>query len=68
MQINQAGSKLSGSLQMDGHSVPLTGSVQRNEVLLSMTGKFGSRTLKGTIDGDRINGVTSQGRNWTATR
>jgi hypothetical protein len=68
LQIRQQGPKLSGILQAMGRSVPLTGSVQRNEVLFSVSGKQGFREFKGTVDADRMNGTTSQGRNWTAIR
>jgi hypothetical protein len=68
LQIQQQGSKLSGILQAIGHSLPLAGNVQRNEVLFSVSAKQGSREFKGMVDGNRMSGVTSQGRSWEATR
>lgn len=59
MQIQQDGSKLSGTFQDSGGSSPLTGSVAGNNVSFSVQiqGRPMTLAFTGTIDGDKMNGT-----------
>ena len=61
MQIQQDGSKLSGTFQGPRGSAPLTGSVDGNNISFNvqMQGRRGAMTLAftGTIDGNKMNGT-----------
>ncbi len=68
LQIQQKGSKLTGTFQGQRGSAPLSGSIQGNQV--SLTVKAGGRaiSLSGTVDGNKMSGTTAQGGPWSATR
>src|SRR5271168_3310002 len=59
LQLQQDGSKLTGTLDGDRGSVPVTGSVDGNDISFS-TQSQGRRTFtlvySGTVDGDKISG------------
>src|SRR5438309_661725 len=59
MQIQQDGSKLSGTFQDSNGSSPLTGSIARNSVSFSVQVRGRPMTLAftGTIDGDKMSGT-----------
>src|SRR6202790_3455384 len=64
MQIQQDGSKLSGTFQDSGGSSPVTGSIAGNSVSFSVQVQGRPMTLAftGTIDGDEMSGTfQSQG-------
>lgn len=68
MQIKQKGSKLSGTFQGERGSVPVRGTLEGNQI--SLTVKLPRRQLSftGTVDGDKMSGTTESGVAWTATR
>ena len=68
LDIQQDGSKLTGTFGEQSGSEPLSGSVQGNRVSISVDGKKGSITFTGTVKGNRITGKTSDGASWMATR
>jgi hypothetical protein len=82
MQLQQDGSKLSGTFQGPRGSSPLTGSVDGNNISFNvqMQGRRGAMTLAftGTIDGNKMSGtIQPQGgregrgggsRSWSAVR
>jgi hypothetical protein len=59
MQIQQDGSKLSGTFQDSGGSSPLTGNVAGNNVSFSVQiqGRPMTLAFTGTIDGDKMSGT-----------
>jgi hypothetical protein len=59
MQVQQDGSKLSGTFQDSGGSSPLTGSVAGNNVSFSVQiqGRPMTLAFTGTIDGDKMSGT-----------
>ncbi|MCU1299423.1 MAG: hypothetical protein JWO91_3701, partial [Acidobacteriaceae bacterium] len=60
MQIEQDGSKLSGTFQDSGGSSSLTGSVQGNNVSFSaqiQSGRTITLAFTGAIDGDKLSGT-----------
>lgn len=68
LQLTQNGSKLSGSIQAERGTVPVSGTVSGDQV--SFTAKMPKRavTFSGTIAGNKMSGTTAQGSPWTATR
>lgn len=83
MQLQQDGSKLSGTFQGPHGSSPLTGSVDGNNISFNvqMQGRRGAMTLAftGTIDGNKMTGTLQPqgggheghgggGRSWSAVR
>ena len=59
IQIQQDGSKLSGTFQDSGGSSPLTGSVEGNDISFSVQiqrGRALTIAFTGTIDGDKMRG------------
>ena len=59
MQIQQDGSKLSGTFQDSGGSSPVTGSIAGNSVSFSVQvqGRPMALAFTGTIDGDKMSGT-----------
>jgi hypothetical protein len=59
MQIQQDGSKLSGTFQDSGGSSPVTGSIAGNNVSFSVQiqGRPMTLAFTGTIDGDKMSGT-----------
>jgi hypothetical protein len=59
MQVQQDGSKLSGTFQDSGGSSPVTGSVAGNNVSFSVQiqGRPVTLAFTGTIDGDKMSGT-----------
>ena len=49
-------------------AVAITGSMQGNQVSLSVKLGEARITLTGTVVGDKMSGTTAQGAPWTATR
>jgi hypothetical protein len=68
LDIQQDGSKLTGAFGERSGSEPLSGSVQGNQVSISVGGRKRAISLTGTVEGKRISGTTSDGASWTATR
>jgi hypothetical protein len=68
LEIQQNGSKLTGKFQAQGHSAPLTGSVQGNNVSFSAEGERMKLEFTGTIERDKMTGTTRRGASWSATR
>lgn len=68
LQLTQNGSKLTGSIQAERGTVPVSGTVNGDHV--SFTAKMPKRavTFSGTIAGNKMSGTTAQGSPWTATR
>lgn len=68
LQLKQNGSKLSGSIQAERGSAPVSGTINDDQV--SFTAKMPKRavTFSGTIAGNKMSGTTAQGSPWTATR
>lgn len=59
MQVQQDGSKLSGTFEDESGSSQLTGSIAGNKVSLSVQipGRPMTVTLTGTVDGDKMSGT-----------
>ena len=59
MQIEQDGTKLSGTFQDSGGSSPVTGNIAGNNVFLSVQiqGRPMTLAFTGTIDGDKMSGT-----------
>jgi hypothetical protein len=68
LQIQQDGSKLSGTFQMMGRSAPLSGNIDGNKVSFSASGERRSLAFTGTLDGNKMSGTTERGAPWNATR
>ena len=68
MQIQQDGSKLSGTFQAERGSAPLTGSLRGNQVSLSVDARGRELSFTGTLNGDKMTGTTKRGKSWTASR
>lgn len=68
LNIQQDGSKLAGTCVERGGSEPLSGSVQGNQVSISVDGEKRSISFTGTVDGKRMSGTTGDGVSWTARR
>jgi hypothetical protein len=68
LQIQQAGSKLSGTFEAQGGSAPLSGSVQGDKISLTAAGEKKERTFIGTVEGNKMSGTMKRGGSWTATR
>lgn len=68
MRIKQKGNKLSGDFEGARGSVPLKGTLDGEQV--SVTVKLPRRklTFAGTVDGDKMSGTTERGVAWSATR
>jgi hypothetical protein len=67
-QIQQHGTKLSGSFEAKRGSAPLTGTLQGKEVSLRVKARKRQISFTGTVDGDKMTGTTEQGKSWAATR
>jgi hypothetical protein len=68
MQLDQDGSKLSGTFEGERGSVPLHGTLQGNQVSITVKSRRRGTSFTGTVDGDKMSGKTKQGGSWTATR
>jgi hypothetical protein len=68
LQIQQAGSKLSGTFEAQGGSAPLSGSVRGDKISLTAAGEKKERTFIGTVEGNKMSGTMKRGGSWTATR
>lgn len=69
LQIEQQGSKLSGSFHAaGGRSGQVSGNVQGNAVSLELAGKRRSATLTGTTDGKTLQMQSARGASCKATR
>jgi hypothetical protein len=68
LDIQQDGSKLTGTVGERSGSEHLSGSVQGNQVSISVGGKKRSISFTGTVEGNRMSGTTNDGYSWTATR
>lgn len=68
MRIKQRRNKLSGDFEGARGSVPLKGTLDGDQV--SVTVKLPRRqlTFTGTVDGNKMNGTTERGVAWSATR
>jgi hypothetical protein len=68
MQLTQNGSKLTGSIQAERGTVPVSGTVNGEHI--SFKAKMPKRavTFSGTIAGNKMSGTTGQGSPWTAIR
>lgn len=69
LQIRQDGAQLSGTVQSEGESHPITGNVKNNEVAISFEPQPAMKLVfAGTIKGKKMSGTTPAGRAWAATR
>lgn len=70
LEIQQDGSKLRGTFDMEGSPTPVSGNIQGNKVSLTATGgkKKKSLSFNGTVDGNKMSGTTQQGSEWSASR
>ena len=68
LQIQQDGSKLSGTFQGQRGSGAISGSVQGNQVSMTIKARGRELTFSGTVDGSKMGGTTGQGSSWSATR
>ncbi len=67
LEIKQEFQMLSGTLTSGGQSTPVTGSLRGNDLTL----KAGTRQITARVDGNRIDGTSTDGSakaNWRATR
>ena len=75
LHIEQDGTSLSGTFEgggggtLDG-SLPLTGSIQGNNVIFTIHLQQSRKSpiFTGNVEADKMNGTTQEGRSWTATR
>jgi hypothetical protein len=67
-QIQQDGSKLTGTCEARDGSESLSGSLQGDQVSISVGGRKRTITFTGTVQGNRMSGTTNTGSSWTATR
>ena len=71
LQIQQDGSKLSGTYELEMFGkMTLTGKVEGEKVSFNLEVPAAGMTLAftGTVDGDKMSGSTDHAGNWTATR
>lgn len=69
LQLQQDGSKVSGTFQGQRGSGAVTGSVQGNQVSMTVKGRGGREmSFSGTVDDSKMSGTTAQGSSWSATR
>lgn len=68
LQINQSGSKLTGTFQGQRGSGAVSGSMQGNQISLTVKGGARQVSFSGTVDGNKMGGTTEQGTSWTAVR
>ncbi|WP_446743077.1 hypothetical protein [Silvibacterium acidisoli] len=68
LAIEQDGAKLSGSFKGQRGSAALSGSLQGNQVSLSINAHGHQIELNGTLDGDKMSGSSGNGKPWSATR
>lgn len=68
VQITQKGSKLRGTFQGPRRSVPLKGTLDGNQVSLTVKLRERQLTFTGTVSGDKMSGTTESGVAWSATR
>jgi len=69
LQLQQDGSKISGTFQGQRGSGAVTGSMQGNQVSMTVKGRGGREmSFSGTVDGSKMTGTTAQGSSWSATR
>lgn len=68
LQIEQDGSRLSGTFQGECGSAPLSGSLQGNQMSLTAKARGREISFTGTVDGNKMSGTTGQGKDWTAAR
>ncbi len=68
LNIQQKGSKLTGTFAEGDRSGPLSGSLQAGQVSISVRGKKRSMIFSGTVEGGQMSGTASDGSSWTATR
>jgi hypothetical protein len=68
LNIQQDGAKLAGTCEERGGSEPLSGTVQGNQISISVDEEKRSFSFTGTVEGKRMSGTTSDGVSWTAKR
>lgn len=69
LQLQQDGSKISGTFQGQRGSGAVSGSMQGNQVSMTVKGRGGREmSFSGTVDGSKMSGTTAQGSSWSATR
>lgn len=69
LQLQQDGSKISGTFQGQRGSGAVSGNIQGNQVSMTVKGRGGRQiSFSGTVDGSKMSGTTAQGSSWSATR
>jgi hypothetical protein len=68
LQIQEDGSKLSGTFEARGDSAPLSGSVHGDKISLTTAGDKKERSFTGTVEGNKMSGTMKRGGSWSATR
>lgn len=67
-EIQQDGTKLTGTFDMEGRPTPVSGSIRGSKVSFTAAGKKKSISFNGTVDGNKMSGTTQQGSSWSASR
>jgi hypothetical protein len=68
LELQQDGSKLTGTFNTEGDSGPVSGKVKGSNVSFKGKGKKKSLSFNGTIDGNKMSGTTQYGTSWNASR
>ena len=72
LHIQQTGQALSGTADVQGGpkngTFRLTGNVLGNQIVLSVKVYWHHASFTGTVDGNKMSGITHDGRPWLATK
>jgi hypothetical protein len=68
LDIHQSGGKLSGNFTGERGTFPLQGTLEGNQISITVKAYGRKISFTGTLDGDKMSGTTEQGKPWTGTR
>jgi hypothetical protein len=68
LAIQQSGNKLSGNFTGERGTFPLQGTLDGNQVAITVKAYGRKISFNGTLDGDKMSGTTEQGKPWTGSR
>jgi hypothetical protein len=66
MQLKQDGSSVSGSFKGDHGPFAVVGTLQGNQISLTVKAPMRKVSFTGTVDGGKMGGATEAGKTWTA--